>query len=103
MINGSENMGLFDKVKKTKNAQWTIDRKPTLIQLEKTHIHCESASKDFDIFYKDIKKLKKEIHAIKIETAVEEYKMIPRSIRGASDLSEEMYSELRNRISESKE
>ena len=52
-----KNMGLFDKVKKTKNAKWTINRKPTLIELEKTHIHCESASEDFDIFYKDIKKI----------------------------------------------
>ena len=95
-------MGLFDKVKKTKNAKWVINRKPTLITLEDTHIHCETSAKEYDIFYADIKNIEKQVYNIKIKTNVKDYKLTPRKIRGAGDLSEEMYSEIVERISKNK-
>ena len=92
-------MGIFDKVKKTKNAKWTVNRKPTLIDLKDNYIHFEDAAKEYDIFYKDIKNIEKEIHAIKLKTNVKEFKIIPKKVRGAGDISSELYSQLMDKIS----
>lgn len=95
-------MGLFNRAKETRKAEWVMNRRPTLITLEDTHIHCVSAGKDFDIFYIDIKNIEKQLYQIKIKTTVKEYTLTPRKIKGAGDLSEELYGNLLTRISESK-
>ena len=87
-------MGLFDGIKKTKNAKWTVNKKPTLIELHDTSIHCTSSAKEFDIFYLDIKNIEKQVYVIKIKTTVDDFKFTPRKIRGAKDLADEMYDEI---------
>jgi len=95
-------MGLFDSIKKTKKSEWNVNKRPTLIDLTDTHIHCTGAAKEFDIFYTDIRNIKKELYVIKLETSVEKYELTPRKIRGAKDLANKLYEQLVEKISESK-
>ncbi len=95
-------MGLFDMVKKTKKSEWNVDKKPTLIDLQDTHIHFTGAAKEFDVFYKDIINITREVYIIKIETHAEKYELVPRKIRKAKDLSEGMYNDLFNKVNEFK-
>lgn len=97
-----KHLGIFDKVKKTKNAEWVINRKPTLIDLQDTHMHCTSAAKEFDIFFADIKNVEKKAYTIEIKTNVKKYKLTPRKIRGANDLADNLYSEIVERMSKNK-
>lgn len=92
-------MGLFGKAKKTKNAKWVCNRKPTLVTLHDDHIHFENAAKENDVFYVDIKNIEKKAYTIEIKTAVEKFKLTPRKIRGAGDLSEELYTQIREKMS----
>lgn len=96
-------MGLFDNIKKTKKATWTVNKKPTLIDLNDASIHCTSAAKEFDIFYRDIKNIEKELYVIKIKTTVEDFKFTPRKIRGAKDLANELYDEIVEKMRNAKQ
>ena len=95
-------LGLFDNLKKTKNAEWVINRKPTVITIEDSHLHCVNAAKEYNIFFADIKNIEKQMYNIKIETTVKEYKLTPKHIKGASDLSEGLYSEIVEGMSKNK-
>lgn len=95
-------MGLLDNIKKTNNAQWNVNRRPTIIDLTDTHIHFEKAAKTNDIFYQDIIGVEKDYYNIIIKTKVEKYKLTPRKIRGAKDLAEELYRELLEKMNDKK-
>ncbi len=88
-------MGFFDRVNKAKKlnkeAKWYCDGYQTLITLNDTNIELERARKTMNIFYKDIKSIEKRVLDIKIKTATDEYKITSKSIRGGSDLVDDLY------------
>jgi len=96
-------MGFFGDVRKIKKeADWKINKQPTIITMEEKRIHCKSAVKEFNIFYADIRNIEKQFYSIKIETNVEEYTLIPKKLRGATALADELYSEIVERMNENK-
>lgn len=102
-------MGLLDKINKAKEesndrinkakkineeSKWYCDGYRTVITLNDTNIEFERARKTTNIFYKDIKNIEKRVLDIKIKTTTDEYKISSKSIRGGSDLVDDLYSQI---------
>lgn len=95
-------LGLFDKIKKTNNATWNVNRKPTIIELHEGFISFESAAKQVTIFYKDIKDIKLQVATITITTVVDTYKLVPRNIKGGKEKANELYTQVLDNMVECK-
>lgn len=99
-------MGLFDKMKKSKEfrktAEWKQGLIHTHVELEEDHMKLLTETSMDIIFYKDIMSVQQVSHVVNIRTNVKTYSLTARKIRGGTDKAIELTQQILEMMNKNK-
>lgn len=94
-------MGLFSSIKEVRKSEWMVNKIASQIEVNDTNLHIHGI-KDIHIFYKDIRHISISLNTITLDTGAEEYLINPRKLRGAKDLSKNLYEQILEKMETAK-
>lgn len=99
-----EKMGLFDKLKPSKEPQWFINKKVGSYQIEEKYIRLTTKipKKECTVFYKDIINIRRGNKTTVLETINKEYHITAVNGENPKEAATKLYDELLEKISEYK-